>query len=341
MNERGTARLIKCAPIFLILWSCLQLGEFIDPNNIDVTPPICNGVQISGETRLDIVFDEDVFLSDELSVPDRFKPVTMTAVENRLNITLGNAPAPGEEFIVSGFVRDARGNETGFVLPVYGYNPSVPVMIINECTPQGSSSHPDFVEILAVSDGNMGGVCLYEGVPGESSSRFVFPQCIVKAGDYLLIHCKPEGTAEEINETADKSASGGIDASPDAWDFWIPGGDGLSGNNGTVSLFTSPGGRCIDALLYSNRTSSSDEKYRGFGSTGMMMQADFLAQEGAWTAERELIRPEDAVNPEDSTATRSISRMKAYTDDNGKNDWHITPSGGFTPGGENSDEIYR
>ena len=341
MKESGACKLLKCVPILLILWSCLQFGEFIDPSAIDVTPPVCSQVLVTGERGVEIVFDENVYLDDELKGPERLQPIRGTAAENRIKITLGEKAEPGEEFVLSGFVRDTRGNETGFSLPVYGYNSEVPVIIINEFTTQGSSSHPDFIELLVLCDGNTGGICLYEGIPGECTSRFVFPQCEVKTGDYLVVHCKPQGLETELTETGNIDESGGIDAFPYARDFWVKRGDGLSGNNGVLSLYSSPGGNCLDALIYSNRTSASDENYRGFGSTKMLTQAEFIFREGEWTGDGETVRPEDGINPDDSTATRSISRMQAYTDANAKTDWHITPSGGYTPGKANTNEIYR
>ena len=71
-----------------------------------------------------------------------------------------------------------------------------------------------------------------------------------------------------------------------------------------------------------------------------MDRADELAAAGAWTLRGEAIAPEDAVDPEPSTGTRSMARGSAGADTDHASDWHITPTRGITPGAENTDEVY-
>jgi hypothetical protein len=241
---------------------------------------------------------------------------------------------------------------------VYGYNPDVPAILINELTTQGSGSHPDVVELRLTSGGNLGGLTLYAGAPGEHDGHIVFPSLELPADAYVVVHFKPEGIPEELDETTDPAASGGLDATDSGWDFWVDGGSGLSGNNGAVSLYNQPGGRLLDAVVYSNRTSDSDERYRGFGSKSALAMVDRVAADGGWApsgaapedgspaaagspAAPVQLRPEDAVDPEDSTATRSMSRGSDGADTDTAADWHITPTSGYTFGGPNTDEVYE
>ena len=73
--------------------------------------------------------------------------------------------------------------------------------MINEFTPRGSGNDPDLVELKVLSAGNMGGVVLYLGTPGSYDARFVFPPFEVEAGSFILVHLKPTGGAEEVDET--------------------------------------------------------------------------------------------------------------------------------------------
>ncbi len=116
----------------------------------------------------------------------------------------------------------------------------------------------------------MAGLTFYNGCSAEYDEKYVFPSMEVSEGDYIIIHAKPEGLPDEITETDVKDESGGKDCHDNAYDIWPSSFSGLSGNNGTLSVYTGPGGSLIDAFLYSNRTSSSDESYRGFGSTSTM-----------------------------------------------------------------------
>jgi hypothetical protein len=110
-----------------------------------------------------------------------------------------------------------------------------------------------------------------------------------------------------------------------------------------ISLYDRPGGAILDGVLYSNRTSDSDEKYGGFGTLDAWERARELAADCGWLISGDRVRPEDAVSPEGSTGTRSICRGSGVadsTDTDTAADWHIVPTLGFTFGEENSDEIY-
>ena len=216
----------------------------------------------------------------------------------------------------------------------------VPRLLINELTPRGSGNHPDVVELKALAAGNVGGAVLYLGTPGSYDARLVFPPLEVAAGSFLVVHLRPSGDPGEVDETTDMAASAGFDASDTAFDFWMRDGKGLGGNNGVVSLFDRPGGTCLDGVLYSNRTVESDELYAGFGSEETRARAEELAACGAWAPAGARITPEDGVNPEGSTGTRSLCRSAASDDSNRAHDWHIVPTRRSTIGARNSDEVY-
>jgi len=237
-------------------------------------------------------------------------------------------------------VRDEYGNTLTFVAAFYGYNPSVPRMVINELTVRGSTTHPDMVEIKALTDGNMGGVVLYQGTPSSFTDRLVFPGLEIRAGEFVVVHFKPQGLPEETDEITDPGVSGGLDATPEAYDFWVPDGSGISGNNGVVSLYVCPGGPLVDGVLYSNRTSDSDTRYAGFGTRAVLERARELVDDQGWLIDGEAVRPEDAMNPEGSTATRSICRSSRSTDTNTAADWHIVPTRGASFGAENTDRVH-
>jgi hypothetical protein len=237
-------------------------------------------------------------------------------------------------------VSDTAGNSLWMIVRFYGFNPDLPTLVINEFTTQGSKTHPDLVEIKVLSGGNLGGVAFFRGTASLNTSRFVFPAMNVQPGDFILIHTKPAGISEEKNETAGKDVSGGLDASPSAYDFWMKDGQGLSGNNGIISIYSSPHGSLLDAVLYSTRTSDSDIQWRGFGSHDLREQADELIRLQAWQKSGELVAPEDSVNPEDSTATRSICRAADSGDTDGKSDFHIVPTKKASFGRDNSGEVF-
>jgi hypothetical protein len=247
---------------------------------------------------------------------------------------------PGRPYVLETEASDARGNSASFLVEFYGFNGNVPCLVISEITPRGSSTHPDLTEIAVLSDGNMGGVVIYNGTPCSFDDRLVFPAFAVRRGSFIVLHWKPSGAEGEVDETTDPAASTGLDSCPTAWDFWVKGGTGLGANNGVLSLCQSPGGACLDGVLYSNRTSASDVRYRGFGSAETLARAEELAQMGGWRPAGARIVPEDGINPEGSTATRSICRGADCADSDTAADWHIVPTLKYSFGAPNSDEVY-
>ena len=325
----------------VLLAGCLPVSDLREIDEFDLRPPALLGISVPSAREVRLAFDQEV----RVETGDvRITPaLSLGGIETRgseVLLTLGENQALGVEYYLEGRVEDENGNSMSFITPFYGYNPRVPGLIINEFTTQGSGNHPDIAELAVLSGGNLAGVTLYEGTREDFAQKKVLPPLEVAGGDYILIHFKPQGIPEEIDETESPDESGGLDASPGAWDFWVVGGSGLSGNNGVLALYASPSGGLIDGVLYSNRTSASDDRYRGFGSTRVLDRAENLYEEGGWVAAGELIAPEDAIDPDPSTATRSMCRDSSGTDTDSRNDWHIVPTGGYTFGGVNSDDVY-
>lgn len=327
--------------LLLINQSCSEIVLKESENTPDVIPPKILDIRITGPETLVFDFSANIKpLSKVFTVSPDIGISHLESENCSLNIVFNDEQIPGTEYYIKGAVKDRNGNTLTFLAEFYGFNPDIPPIILNEVTTQGSTAHPDMVELYIKGDGNMAGVAFFEGTAEDYEAKFIFPPIIVTSGDYIIIHTKPEGIPDEINETLDKSESGGIDSNHDAWDIWPVGFSGLSGNNGVLSIYTRPGGNLLDVFLYSNRTSLSDEKYRGFGSLSTMMRVDYIAEKGAWIFEGEQIAPEDCVNPDPSTATRSICRDSSSADTDGKGDWHTVPTSGYSFGSVNTDDVY-
>ncbi len=321
----------------------LACGAIQDPHGQeapDLLPPGVLSARALGTNEVEIVFDEAALIPPEsLSVQPALSVGAPGDPASTVILQCG-PQTPGLLYTLAASARDERGNSVTFSAEIYGFNPDVPRILINELITRGSDTHPDLVELKVLSDGDMGGLVIYQGCAGDYTDRLVFPSFPVPAGAFILVHFKPTGGPEELNETGDMTASGGLDASASAFDFWVPGGTGLGGNNGVVSLYSRPGGEVLDGILYSNRTSASDTQYRGFGTVSSLTRADEIVASGGWRIAGEMAAPEDAVNPEESTATRSICRSSTSADTDGREDWHIVPTKGATFGAENSDEVY-
>jgi len=179
------------------------------------------------------------------------------------------------------------------------------------------------------------------GVIGDAEWVYRLPSAEVAAGEYLVIHlARPEepGWADETG--TDRSASGGPDASPEGRDFWYPGSATLVKGSGALALYGSPSSRIMDAFLYTDRTSASDEDYGGFGSAKLKRRAEAVIAFGAWKAEGGA-RPEACASSAGTTETRTICRGSDSADSDSAADWHVVPTKGASFGRANSDERYE
>ena len=339
---RRTTHLLLAGLSALAVFLAASCGPLPDsrPPAADLLPPQVQSVQATGPREISISFDEDAGLRAEKTRITPPLAVTDVTGPSKNVLLRGEQQSPGRMYSLEAEAEDAQGNSASFVAQFYGYNARVPRLLINEFTPRGSGNHPDLVELKAMTAGNMGGVVLYLGTPGSHDARIVFPPFEVNTGSFVVVHLKPSGDPAEVDETSDPASSRGFDASDTAYDFWLRDSPGLGGNNGVLTLCDRPGGACMDGVLYSNRTSQSDEQYGGFGSDEMRARAEELVQCRAWKTAGARVTPEEAISPEGSTGTRSICRSSASADTDSPEDWHVVPTRKATFGSENSDEVY-
>ncbi|MBN1798296.1 MAG: hypothetical protein JW822_06950 [Spirochaetales bacterium] len=336
---KKTSLLVLCY-ILILFSACGPVADLSIGGETDVCPPQFICIRAIDVGKIEVVFNETARIETETLRISPLLEITDISTDESSIIIHTEAMKTGEKYSLAAVVSDQECNSLSFAAIFYGYNPVKPRIIINEFTTQGSKAHPDLVELKVLSDGNMGGLTFYQGVRADWTDRFVFPAFAVKQGDFILLHFKPENTPAEINETLNKTESGGLDASASAFDFWIKEATGISGNNGVLSLYDQPHGEIIDGIFYSNRTADSDDSYQGFGSTRNKERAFALYDAGAWTSYYAYIRPEDGINPDLSSATRSLCRSSMSTDTDSRNDWHIVPTRKASFGEENCDEEY-
>lgn len=328
-----------CLSLFLLSCIPLSIGKKISP--IDFSPPRFTDAAVTGERSIRLRFDK------ACTVPDN-KPVISSGLtvqkvsypeEGIILIETNETQVPGKEYVIDLTVADASGNTTTLMWAFYGFNSRIPRLQLNEICVNGSTTRPDMAEILSLSEGNLAGVCLYHGSPSDYKSLFIFPNAEVKAGEMILVHFKPEGLAAEVQETGALDESGGKMAHPNARDFWVEGGSGLSGTNGALTLYDTPNGTLIEAFLYSNRTSASDTAYNGFGSASFLTNVTEITEAGGWEWSSEIPRPDECFNPTKSTSTRTINR-RPDSPSGSRFSWFIGATSTASFGEPNTDKEY-
>jgi hypothetical protein len=353
----------------LLLAGCDPAAELPSSNLGDLRPPSLVSQTIDDDGHVRLVFDEAVSLDDgslrfdtgpdgqgQLSTGPAATIDRATdegeahPASAELELAVRGHLDPGREYAVELRVQDPAGNSLTLVLPFWGPNPRPPALIINEVLSKSSTRNRDTVEILVTKGGNLGGASLFLGLPMDFDACYTFPAIEVKAGDYLLLHCKPEGIPGEIDETACPgdpaqlaailARASGLNASPLARDFWWRDAPGLPDDCGIVTLANTPLGKVKDALFYSNKTTVAGKEYRSFGTKKMLDRAEELQRSGMWRSAGTAIMVEDAASSAGLTATRTLCRDPAGGDTDQARDWHIVPSGKTSLGAANLPDVY-
>ena len=283
----------------------------------DSDSPVLLSVKSVASSIVRIDFDEPVKVYG-----DSFGSCVARADGKSVYVTLDSSLQAGVKADLKGRVQDYYGNTTGFCVGVWGYNPNVPSLVINEFTTKRDTRNQDRTELFAKTGGSLAGVTLYCGTPDDYDAKFMFPDVEVKKGDYIVVWWVKEDFPD------DRLDSPGVD-------FAAKCSKTPSDNNGVLVLTDSPspGATILDAVVYSDFGESAD----GFGTAKARDRALWVVSSGAWEG--------DAIDSSYSTATRSMSRKipnssGAVLDTDSCGDWYITSSGGATFGAANTSAPY-
>jgi len=195
-------------------------------------------------------------------------------------------------------------------------------LVLNEMrtealTAQSSPAHTrrvEFVELRALSAGNLGGLRMFIYRSGSSNPVvFEFPDTEVSAGEYIVLHLR---TLVE-NQF--------VDAYPAAHNFWVPGTASIVNTNSAVYV-QDRNGAVLTAVMISSGTVPA----------WWTRVAGFLFEQGAWKSlDGGVATLADTVDTADRGrgVTWSISRDETVPNTGTAADWYI--SARATPGRPN------
>ena len=304
------------AVLFAVL-SCSQEPEPMEIFNAlagkDCKAPVLLSVKSESGSIIRLEFDEPVKIFGYY-----FGSSTARSDGRFLYVSLPISLPPGESSMVSGRVKDYSGNTAGFSVSVWGFNPRLPAMVINEFTTKGTAKSPPRTELRALEDGNINGIVLYAGTPDDYDACVMLGDIEVKKDDLIVIWWTeelPDGVLKRL---------------PGLWNICAACAQKPATNNGTFALCENPsaGAAILDAVVYSNFSQS----HEGFGTKSALQRAQWVISAGAWTGE--------AVDGTASTATRSLSRRMDGRDSDSCSDWFVTVTSGSTFGSANTSEAF-
>lgn len=320
--------LAVCGPI-----SCKATEEGIILVDDSYSCPKIADFFVTGENSARIVFNQNVdfkglslnpFVSVEnvsVECSDAEKSLCLMDVVFSENLKIG------EKYNFYGEVCDKIGNSLTFSLPLLGFNGRTPDMEITEIHPKYSSGTNasgkyfkcEYVELRALSDGNLSGMELYSANDG-ASKNFVFPAVEVFRGDVIIVHLRKKDDSA-VNELGDDLTLSKTKYSSDsARDLWAENESARLGDEMDVVLLrNSVGGSIADSVCYASEAAVE------WKTEEMKNAAKMAFEAGKWN-DSEI---SSAVKIAKMTASKSIERI---AEESSAASWKVTATSGETPG---------
>ena len=247
-------------------------------------------------------------------------------------VSVSFSPSPSKQSLPGGalvsadiLVEDKDRNTLNVLISFRTRNDRMPLLVINEIRTAYSKPRVEFIELKALSAGNLGAMRLY-AVYDSDEPIFEFPPVEVKKGEFIVVHTRSiePGIVNELGTNLAESQ--GTDALPTARDFWIPGALKLHSTN--VIYAANQDDRIIDGVTLV----SGDYKWKD----SLTLAAGELEKQEIWSGSG----PGDAADADGNTATRTICRDENRKNSHSAADWYVTVTSGATPGKANNPGRY-
>jgi len=236
-------------------------------------------------------------------------------------------------------VEDDKGNTLSVLSPFRGRNDRMPRLSITEIRTEYSKPKVEFVEFKTESAGQLGGLRLFVSGAGFEESLLEFPRVEVASGEYIVVHMRKLDEAS-IDELSTLDASVGVEALPEARDFWLEGNEKRIRKTDVIAL-ADQDGAFLDAVLL------SESALGDWKTEEMAAGANALEEAKAWNKSTglppsgsEALCPIDAFISAGGTTTRTLCRDESISDSNSASDWYVTATSCASPGAPNRTERY-
>lgn len=224
--------------VAVVPFSCKVSAEGIEIIGGDYSAPALNNINVVDEKTIVVDFSEPVKLSSIVvspvlrgysdssvhSLTETLSPAIAAAtgeygkIECCVNysedgkvatVCLESPTEIGKSYELFGIVTDEIGNTLTFCIPFIGFNSKVPRIIMTEIQVKyGKGSvggetvyRGEYVELLALEEGNLAGVELFSAADGENK-KYSFPAIDVRKNELLLVHLRTvaEGCINEDDD---------------------------------------------------------------------------------------------------------------------------------------------
>lgn len=184
----------------------------------------------------------------------------------------------GKDYEIFGVVEDKAGNSLIFCVPFCGYNSRLPRLVMTELQPKYKKYKEEYrceyVELLALTSGNLSGLELYSGADGDAK-KYDFPALELEAGQLLLLHLRNAGKGA-VTEEENLNESTAAHSAKNVRDIWSSNDKArLSDSADIIVIRNSVDGSILDAIMYAPEDASEWGK-------GTLLLADQVLESGIY-----------------------------------------------------------
>ena len=333
--------------LFFFLGTCIVLGSCSTGGESAIATlllgsssqaPVFLNCKALSENEIAFEFSCEVKVTSLSFEPD----ISVVSIEDgsTVKVTLNENAAPGMLLTADLLAEDAHKNTVNVLIPLRSRNNRMPKLEINEiCTEYSNAAagkKEEFIEFKMKSAGNLGAMRVV--ISGNSAAAkktiYEFSPVEVKKGEYMTLHLRTFNQLSKDEYGRDLDESDGINASPTARDFWIPGDKKLLHKTAVIYVLDQDD-RVIDAVILSENPDTWWTKDYFAEAAG------FLFNSGSWKSPAgEVCSPQDAVASSKATNTRTICRDENVENTGTAKDWYITDTSYATPGKPNNAKRY-
>ncbi len=334
--------IVVCA---VMPFSCRTSIEGIEFLSGDFSIPQITGIVVPDSNTVSIGFSKNVKVEDAVIVDGEGKIMDGVApevddVNAKIDFRMKDRMVIGKRYVLDAVLEDSNGNSVTVSVNFLGYNDRIPALALSEIRikNKSGSDKTEFVELYALSSGNLSGLELVSAADGENK-KFVFPPAEVAAGEYIVVHMR-NGTEGCINEVEKNTSLARTSDSSRARDFFAENeNDGRFGTSADIIVLRNGAtGKVLDAFAY------GDPAKPGAWGESFKTLAVSVEESGAWVDSNGEPRcaldtafPTATLNRDSHTACRrDVEKMKPGATFGKSSQWYeVTSTKAQTPGTRN------
>lgn len=268
--------------VFAVMpFSCKVTPDGVQIVGGDYASPVMESIEVLDETSLEITFSEQVKVTGAVLSPfiedlsdsyvhsstQDLSPALRAAGGEYGKIAVSIEPKEdgkrilfvfekptviGKYYELFAVVEDMIGNSLTFTAKFSGYNSRVPKVIMTEVQIkyESKSNKTEFIEFLALTDGNLGGLRVYSAANGVEKA-YDFPAVEVKKGEIFIVHLKTFGEGCVSEEGDDLNLATQVYSVDGVRDLWSSNTESrFNKTSDVVILENKTSGKILDGMMY-------------------------------------------------------------------------------------------